>query len=135
METHGKQEQGLTNLRVTASGLMTWVAFILPSEGSQMPWVPLVTHGPRLIRLPFLPRTNLYSLLLLNNSFPDTGASGCHPRLKPTQTMLCILESPGRFLFSFFFRSRLNTLQNGISTSLSVQPLLGSGVLLAPGKW
>lgn len=78
-----------------------WVAFLLPSEGSQMPWVPPVTHGPRLIRLPFLPRTNLYSLLLLNNSFPDTGAPGCHPRLKPTQTMLCILESPGRFLFSF----------------------------------
>lgn len=37
-----------------------------------MLWVPPVTHG--LIKLPFLPRTNLHSLLLLNKSFPDTGA-------------------------------------------------------------
>lgn len=35
-------------------------------------WVPPVTHG--LIRLPSLPRTDLFILLLLNSSFPDTGA-------------------------------------------------------------
>lgn len=99
--------------------------------------VPLVTHaGPSLIRLPFLPRTNLYSLLLLNNGFPDTGAPGCHPRLKPTQTMLCVLESLGRFFSPF----RLNTLQNGISTSLSAQPLPGPGACGAScaqdrGEW
>lgn len=32
METHGEQEQGRTNLRVTANGLMTWGGLLFFSQ-------------------------------------------------------------------------------------------------------
>lgn len=97
-----RQEQGLTNSRATAGGLMTgrrWGAFsfLFPVKGTQIFRAHLVTHWPALIRLLFLPATNSCSRLLLNTSFPDTGSPGCHPRLKPTQTMLCVQKSLGRF--------------------------------------
>lgn len=68
-------------------------AFLLPAEGIQILRAHLVTHWLAVIRPPFLPSTESWSLLLLNNSFPDTGSPGCHPKLKSTDNALYPLKS------------------------------------------